>query len=195
MKRRDGLTFVKKEKKIKPHHFTGLFVVFFWMAAVSFIAFVLVLIFGTRSAVIGDGMNPALYNSQEVLINKSSYLLFKPRVGDIIAFYPNGNRNSYFYIKRVVAVAGDEVLISNGHLYVNGDLFEDEDMYEKMEYAGLAENPIVLDRDEFFVLGDNRNESEDSRFGNIGAVKRDDIIGRVWYKFSLEDEKGGFIIK
>ena len=87
MKKRNGLTFVKKEKKIKPHHFTGLFVLLFWMAAVCFIAFVLVLVFGTKSAVIGDGMNPVLTNAGEVLINKSSYIIFKPRVGDIIAFY------------------------------------------------------------------------------------------------------------
>lgn len=193
MKKRQGLTFVKKEKKIKPHHFTGLFVLLFWMAAVSFIAFVLVLVFGTKTAVIGDGMNPVLYNFGEVLINKSSFVLFKPRVGQIIAFYPNGNKNSYLYLKRVVAVGGDEVLIENGHLYVNGSLFEDEDLYETMEYAGLAEEPIVLAKDEYFVLGDNRNDSEDSRYGNIGPVKRDDIIGRVWFRFKTDDKKAKII--
>lgn len=193
MKKRNGLTFVKKEKKIKPHHFTGLFVLLFWMAAVSFIAFVLVLVFGNKSAVIGDGMNPVLTNGGEVFINKSSYIIFKPGVGDIIAFYPNGNKNSYLYLKRVVAVGGDEVLIENGHLYVNGNLFEDEDFYEPMEFAGLAENPIVLQKDEFFVLGDNRNDSEDSRFGNIGPVKRDDIVGRVWFRIKTDGVKDGFL--
>ena len=192
MKKKKGLTFVKKEKKVKPHHFTGFFILLFWLAAVSFIAFVLVLVFGTRSAVIGDGMNPELVNSQEVLINKSSYLLFKPKVGDIIAFYPNGNKKSYMYIKRVVATGGDTVLIENGHLYVNGELFEDEELYEVMEYAGLAENLITLNKDEYFVLGDNRNDSEDSRYGNIGPVKGEDIVGRVWYHFKSGEEKAGF---
>ncbi len=171
MRKKKGLTFVKKEKKVKPHHFTGFFILLFWLAAVSFIAFVLVLVFGTKSAVIGDGMNPELVNSQEVLINKSSYLLFKPKVGDIIAFYPNGNKKSYMYIKGEVATGGDTVLIENGHLYINGELFEDEDLYEMIEYAGLAENLITLNKDEYFVLGDNRNDSEDSRYGNIGPVK------------------------
>ena len=192
MKKKKGLTFAKKEKKVKPHHFTGFFILLFWMAAVSFIAFVLVLVFGTRSAVIGDGMNPELLNSQEVLINKSSYLLLKPRVGDIIAFYPNGNKKSYLYIKRVVAVGGDTVLIENGHLYINGELFEDEDLYETMEFAGLAENLITLGKDEYFVLGDNRNDSEDSRYGNIGPVNGEDIVGKVWYHFKIGDKKAGF---
>ncbi|MCR5848434.1 MAG: signal peptidase I [Lachnospiraceae bacterium] len=193
MKKRKGLTFIKKEKKIKPHHFTWVFVLLFWMAAVSFIAFVLVLIFGTRSVVIGDSMNPLLYNSEVVLINKSSFLILKPQVNDIIAFYPNGNTKSHFYIKRVVAVPGDKVLIQNGRLYVNDELFEFEGLYEPMEYAGMAENEIVLEKDEFFVLGDNRKESEDSRYGNIGPVKRDDIIGRVWFHFKYGDEKAGLV--
>ncbi len=193
MKKKNGLTFVKKEKKIKPHHFTGLFILLFWMAAVTFIAFVIIMIFGSRTAVIGDSMKPVLYNSQEVLINKASYILFKPKAGDIIAFYPHGNKNSHLYVKRVVAEGGDTVLIQNGHLYVNGDLFEDEDLYDYMEFAGLAENEIHLEKDEVFVLGDNRNDSEDSRYGNIGPVKGDYVVGKVWFHFSTEDEKIGFM--
>ena len=192
MKKKHELTFIKKEKKIKAHHFTGVAVLLFWFAAVTFISFVLVMVFGTRVAVVGDSMNPVLFNSQEVLINKASYIILRPRVNDIIAFYPNGNRNSHFYIKRVVALPSDTVLIENGHLYVNGELFEDEGMYEAMSYAGLAENEYKLENDEYFVLGDNREESEDSRYGNIGPVKRDDIIGRVWFHLKYENEKAGF---
>lgn len=192
MKKKHELTFVKKEKKIKPHHFKGVFVLLFWMVAVSFIAFVIILIFGNRTAVIGDGMNPVLYNSQEVLINKASYILFGPRVGDIVAFYPNGNKNSHYYIKRVVATPGDTVIISDGHLYVNGYIFEDEGKYPPFEYAGLAENEIKLEKGEYFLIGDNRNNSEDSRYGNVGPVDRDYIAGRVYFHFSFEDKKMGF---
>ena len=194
MKRRkkDGLTFVKKEKKIKPHHFKGAFLLLFWMAAVSFIAFVLVLIFGNRSVVIGDSMKPELYNSQQVLINKAAFVILKPKVNDIVAFYPNGNKNSHLYIKRVVAVPGDTVLIKDRHFYVNGSLFKDEGLYDYIEFAGLAEDEIVLGNGEYFVLGDNRNESEDSRYGNIGSVELDDIVGKVWFHFSIDDEKAGF---
>jgi len=191
-KRRDGLTFVKKEKKIKPQHFTSLFIFIFRLVAVTFIAFVLVMIFGTRTAVIGDSMSPVLNNSQQVLINKASYLLLKPRSGDIIAFYPNGNKNSHMYVKRVVATPGDTVLIEDGYLYINGFIYEDENKYEKIEYPGLAENEITLNKGEYFVLGDNRNDSEDSRYGNIGPVSIDDIVGRVWFHFTYDDNKFGF---
>ena len=193
MKKRKGLTFVKKEKVIKPHHFKGAFVLLFWMAAVSFIAFVLVLVFGTRTVVIGDGMENELYNSQEVLINKSSYIVFKPRPGDIVAFYPAGNTKTHYYIKRVVATPGDTVLIKDGHLYINGDLYKDSEMYGYIEYSGLAENEVVLEKGEFFVMGDNCNDSEDSRYGNIGPVDIDDIVGRGWLKFKYEDNKGGLL--
>ena len=192
MKKKKGLTFVKKEKKIKPHHFKGVFILLFWMAAVSFIAFVLVLLFGTKAVVIGDGMESELHNSQEVLINKTAYVLFKPRVYDIVAFYPSGNRRTHFYIKRVVATPGDTVQIIEGHLYVNGEMFKGEEEYEYIEYAGLAENEIVLAKNEYFVLGDNRNNSEDSRYGNIGPVDRDDIVGKVWFHFKSGDNKAGF---
>ena len=192
MKKKKGLTFIKKEKKVKPHHFTGFFKMLFWMAAVSFIAFVIILIFGTKSAVIGDGMFPKYSNGQEVLINKSAYLLFKPKVGDIIAFYPNGNKKSYLYIKRVVATYPDTVIIKNGRLYVNDEVYKDEEHYDKMEFAGLAQNPVKLEKGEYFVLGDNRNDSEDSRYGNIGPVNQDDIVGRVWFHLKHGDNKGGF---
>lgn len=192
MRKKKGLTFYKKEKKIKPSHFKYVFLMIFWMAVVSFIAFVIVLIFGTRAAVIGDGMEPNYYNSQEVLINKAAYIILSPKVGDVVAFYPNGNSNSHYYIKRVVAIPGDKVIIKDGHLYVNGKLFADEDKYDVIEYAGFAENEITLAKDEYFVLGDNRNNSEDSRHGNIGPVKRDNIDGKVWFHFACDEADVGF---
>ena len=109
-----------------------------------------------------------------------------------MAFYPNGNTNSHYYIKRVVAVPGDKVVVKNGHLYVNDKLYYDEDKYDIIEYAGFLENEIILANDEFFVLGDNRNNSEDSRHGNIGPVKRDNIDGEVWFHFSCDESDLGF---
>ena len=134
-----------------------------------------------------------LKHGEQVLLDRITYQFTSPGRGDVIAFYPNGNKNSYLYLKRVVAVGGDEVLIENGHLYINGSLFEDEDLYEPMEFAGLAETPIVLEKDEYFVLGDNRNDSEDSRYGNIGPVNRDDIVGRVWFRYKIDDKKAKII--
>lgn len=193
MKRKHELTFYQKEKKIKPYHFKGAFVLIFWMLALSFVAFVLVLLFGMKTSVVGEGMEPSLYNSQEVLIDRTAYLVFNPKVGDIIAFYPNGNENSHYYVKRVVGLPGDTLYIEGGHLYVNGYIFKDEGLYDFMDYSGLLENELTLKEDEYFVLGDNRNESEDSRYGDIGPVKKSLIEGRVWFRFKCNDQKMGFV--
>ncbi len=193
MKKNHELTFYQKEKKIKPYHFKGAFALLFWMAALSFVAFVLCMLFGMKTSVVGDGMLPEFSNSQEVLINKTSYIIFSPKSGDIIAFYPNGNKKSHLYVKRVVAVPGDTIYIEKGHLYVNGYIHKDEGKYESMDFAGILENEVTLKNDEYFVLGDNRNDSEDSRFDDIGLVKKDFIEGRVWFRLKNDDIKTGFV--
>jgi signal peptidase I len=165
----------------------------FAMAVTVFIAFVLVYNFGIRTSVIGVSMEPALYNSQEVLINRLIYQLTPPKKGDVIVFLPNGNPNSHLYLKRVVAVPGETVQIIGGYLYVGGVLYDEGDDIDKMEDPGIAANPLTLKSDEFFVLGDNRNNSEDSRSGNIGVVSREVISGKAWFKLALGEAKMGFI--
>jgi signal peptidase I len=193
MPRKKGLTFIKKKKRIKKSHITELVIMLFAMAVTVFIAFVLVYNFGIRTSVIGVSMEPVLYNSQEVLINRLIYQLMPPKQGDVIVFLPNGNPNSHLYLKRVVAGPGDTVQIIGGYLYVDGVLYDEGDDIDKMEDAGIAANPLRLGSDEFFVLGDNRNNSEDSRSGNIGVVNRGVITGKAWFKLALGDAKMGFI--
>ncbi len=191
-RRRRGLSFYEKKEKMKPGTWKEIFSYVFWIFSVSFAALVLVLLFGMRTSMIGVSMEPTLYNSQEVFINKISYLLFSPGRGDVIVFQPNGNENAHYYIKRVVGLPGETVQIKNGQVYIDGKLLED-DNFDKIETEGLAETPYLLGEDEFFVLGDNRNNSEDSRSGNIGAVHRDHIIGRAWFCLAKEDVGIGFI--
>lgn len=92
----------------------------------------------------------------------------------------------------MVAVPGQKVQIIDGMLYVDG-VPEEEEIYDKMEDAGIAENEILLGSDEYFVLGDNRNSSEDSRSGNIGAIRKDTIIGKAWFHMAAGDESMGLI--
>lgn len=191
MGKRRGLSFYKKKKKISAAALKEIASWIFGIFAAVFIAFVTVYAVGMSVSMVGVSMEPAIANGQQVLINRYAYLLVKPKAGDVVAFLPNGNRNSHYYVKRVVAGPGDTVEIRDGRLYVNGLQVIEE--YDKMAEAGIAENPVTLGADEYFVLGDNRNNSEDSRSANIGLVKGKDIVGRVWFKLKQGGNAMGFV--
>ena len=193
MANKKGLTFIKKKKRIKKAHIVELVILLFSIMVTVFFAYVLVFTFGIRTSVIGVSMEPVLYNGQEVLINRLVYQLTAPKKNDVVVFLPNSNPNSHLYLKRIVAVPGETVQIIGGWLYVNGNLFDQDDSIDKMEDAGIAATPIRLRADEFFVLGDNRNNSEDSRSGNIGVVTREEITGKAWFKLPLGEISMGFI--
>ena len=190
--RHKGLSFYKKKKRISAALVKEIMVWCFGIFAAVLIAFAVVYAVGMSTSMIGVSMEPELYNGQRVLINRYAYLMSSPKVGDVIVFLPNGNHNSHYYIKRVVAVPGDTVQIIGGRLYVNGEQIVDE-RYDKMAEAGIAENPLLLGTDEYFVLGDNRNSSEDSRSANIGPVRSSDILGRVWFHMGCDEEGIGFV--
>ena len=193
MARKKGLSFIQKKKRVKKSHITGLLMFLFAAVVTIFFAFVLIYTFGIRTSVIGVSMEPQLYNGQEVLINRLIYQLTAPKRGDVVTFLPNGNPNSHIYLKRVVAVPGESVQIISGYLYVDGDLYDDGESFDRMEDGGIAVNELRLASDEFFVLGDNRNNSEDSRSGNIGIVNRELISGKAWFKLPHDDKEMGFI--
>ncbi len=193
MRRRSkGLSFYEKKKRISSRVLREIFTMIFGTLAAVLVAAVLVFSVGIRTNVIGVSMEPSLYNGQKILINRFVYKLKSPKTGDVIVFLPNGNQNTHYYVKRVVAVPGDKVQIINGQLYVN-DIPEEDDSYDKMEDAGIAVNEIILENDEYFVLGDNRNISEDSRSGNIGPVNKNTIYGKAWFHMSIDNYGAGFI--
>ena len=108
-----------------------------------------------------------------------------------MAFLPNGNENSHYYIKRVVAGPGDKVRIADGTMYVNGQ--QSIWVKERILDAGIAENELILGSGEYFCIGDNPNNSEDSRSANIGPVDEDDIVGKAWFHLKSSTEGMGFI--
>jgi len=191
-RKRRGLSFYERKEKMKPSTWKEIFSYIFWMFTVSFLAFVIVLAFGMRTSVIGVSMEPTLCNSQEVFINKLAYLVLSPGRGDVIVFQPNGNENAHYYVKRIIGLPGETVQIRGGQVYIDGEKLEGYE-FDRMETAGLAETPYLLGDDEYFVLGDNRNNSEDSRSGNIGAVHRDYIVGQAWFCLAKENVGMGFI--
>lgn len=186
-RRRKGLQFYQKEKKINSELLKDIFELMMGTLVAIFLAFAITYFVGMRTSVIGDSMEPALYNGQEILINRFIYKISSPQRGDVIVFLPNGNQKTHYYVKRVMALPGETVQIKNGKVYIDGELLEEDDSYDKIADAGIAENEIVLNDNEYFVLGDNRNSSEDSRSGNIGAVDGSNIIGKAWFRLKCDE--------
>lgn len=147
------------------------------------LALIIVVSFAYTITNVGISMEETIAHNQNVFVNRTKYILFAPRVSDVIVFKQGANE--HIYIKRVVATPGDSVQIVDGHLYVNDVLVKST--YDKMANPGIAEQKIVLGEDEFFVLGDNRNNSEDSRSDTMGLIKRDEIIGKAWFALPSTD--------
>ena len=189
-----GLDFNhRRRKKINAGVLKEILSWLFWIGISAITAVVLVIVFGLRTNVVGNSMEPHLYAGQEILINRLVYQISEPKFGDVIAFQPNGNENAHYYIKRVIGVPGDTLVIRNGRVYINDTELEEDGSYDKIADPGIAESEINLKDGEYFVLGDNRNFSEDSRSGNIGIVKHDYIIGKVWFKLSDKLENIGLV--
>lgn len=181
MRRKKGLSFQKKRRVIQTSTIQSAFL---W-AGECVLAFaigcVLVYYFMTSLTCVGQAMEPSVGSGNQVLVNRFIYSLASPKAGDVVVFKPNGNENSHYYMRRVIGVPGDTVQIKEGFVYVNDELFETGIGNEQMDYAGVAEEEIKLGKDEYFVLGDNRNASEDSRNADIGNVRKGDIYGKAWF--------------
>lgn len=164
-----------------------------WMlkiAIVCAVAFVLVLFFGKRVSNIGDSMNPEIENGDIVLVNTLIYNAKNPSRGDVIVFKPQGDETMHSYMKRVIGLPGETVEIKDGEILINGEKIEEDYKTTKIDDPGIVEEPITLGGDEFFVLGDDRQNSEDSRMADIGNVKRTEIEGKVWFVIAPKDHFG-----
>lgn len=137
-------------------------------------------------------MEPRLSNEDNLIVDKITYRFKNPERFDIIVFPFQYDKNT-FYIKRIIGLPGETVYIDyDGNIYINDELLVEGYGKEVIEDPGLAYTPITLGEDEYFVLGDNRNNSSDSRDPSVGNIKREDIIGRAWIRI-LPFDKIGFI--
>ena len=189
--RNKGLSFYKKKKKISQELLREIFSWIFGIALSVFLAAVVVIFLGKSTRVVGMSMEPTLENGQQIFIDRFLYVLSSPKAGDVVAFLPNGNENYHYYVKRVGAGPGDKVRIADGTLYVNGQ--ESKWVTERILDAGIAENEIILGNKEYFCIGDNPNNSEDSRSANIGPVEEGDMIGKAWFHLKSGTDGIGFI--
>lgn len=191
-RRNQGLNFNRSHEK-KKIDFTILREVVLWVIEIAIVlalAFVLVYFVGLRTGVVGKSMEPTLYASDEILVDRFRYKLVDPKQDDIVVFLPNGNEKSHYYVKRVVAVPGDTVQIKNGKLYINGEEYMGDADFGTIVDAGIADEEIELKADEFFVLGDDPANSEDSRYANIGNINKAYIIGKAWFVISPRSRLG-----
>lgn len=149
---------------------------------VAAIAVLLTIAFGKRESVGDAGMSPTLEHGQVVMVDRVAYNLFSPKKNEIIAFAPNGGERSVVYVRRIIGLPGDRIQILKGKIYINGEEYQDKFTTEPIKLPGLADSEVTVGEGEYFVLGDNRNLSEDSRSEAIGNVKKKDIIGKAWFR-------------
>ena len=160
-----------------------------YIVIVVIIAWGFVTFVAQRTQVSGSSMEKTLSDGDQLIVDKISYQFREPERFEIIVF-PYQYEAGTYYIKRIIGLPGETVQILDGSVYINGEKLEEHYGNEVMEEAGIAAEPVTLGVDEYFVLGDNRNQSEDSRFADMGNVKLEDIEGKVWAVLSPSDHRG-----
>lgn len=138
----------------------------------------------------GPSMENTLQDSDHLLVEKISYQFDHLNRFDIIAFYPFGRDAGEYYIKRIIAMPGETIQIKGSDIYINDELLEEDYGKDPITYAGIAAEPITLGEDEYFVLGDNRSVSYDSRSEEIGVVNKNQIGGKAIFRIWPLDEFG-----
>ncbi len=132
----------------------------------------------------GESMSPTLVENDEIMVNKMIYRLKSPKRGDVVVFKQSGQEHSYYNVKRIIGLPGETVQIKDGLVYINGNEYTEVVNTELITNSGLAASPYTLEDGEYFVLGDNRNSSVDSRFASFGTIVKDDIIGKAWIRMN-----------
>ena len=158
-----------------------------YIAAVVLLIFLIITYVGTRTEVSGDSMNDTLADGDSLWINKLSYRFGEPERFDISVFpYKDAvTGDEFFYVKRIIGLPGETIGIDHlGNIVVDGETLEESYGNEVIDeyHIGRASEPITLGEDEYFVMGDNRNNSKDSRDETVGNIKRDIIVGKVVFR-------------
>ena len=152
-----------------------------YLLVIVLLTWVIVTFVGQRTKVDGHSMEPTLSDGDNLIVDKLSYRFRDPERYDIIVF-PYQHAENTYYIKRIIGLPGETVQVIDGYMYINGKKLDEHYGAEVMEDPGIAAEPIKLGDDEYFVLGDKRNHSSDSRVASVGVLTRDMLIGRAWVR-------------
>jgi signal peptidase I len=160
--------------------FMHVFIWFMGILLTVLIAFFSVRMFCREVEIADSSMEPTLSNGEVWLINRMAYRIGTPQRGDIIVFRTESDNGSSLHVKRVIGLPGETVQISNGQMLINGETYKGDEFPSVLD-PGLAADPVTLTEGEYFVLGDNRNGSEDSRYASVGNVDESMIVGSIWF--------------
>ena len=145
------------------------------------LTWIVVTFVGQRTEVSGSSMETTLSDKDQLIVDKMTYRFRDPKRYDIVVF-PYQYQDNTYYIKRIIGLPGETVQILSGMVYIDGMRLDEHYGNEIMENPGIAEEPLTLGEDEYFVFGDNRNNSSDSRASDVGLIHRKDLIGRAWIR-------------
>lgn len=128
-----------------------------------------------------SSMEPTIAVGDRFFINRVVYKFSSPKRGDLIVFRTNASDDAALHIRRVIGLPGETIQISGGRILIDGETYKEGKDFPMISNPGLASGSITLESGEYFVLGDNRNNSEDSRYADIGMVKKRYIAGKIWF--------------
>ena len=137
-----------------------------------------------------NSMEPTLQVGERFFVNRALYKVSSPKRDDIIVYKTSGSDDAALHIGRVIGLPGETVQISNGNILINGEVYDENKNFPEISNAGLAASGVSLESSEYFILGDNRNNCEDSRYGDIGNINKKYIVGKVWFVISPKDKFG-----
>lgn len=153
------------------------------------LTFLIITYIGQRTRVSGSSMETTLSDGDNLIVDKISFRFREPNRYEIIVF-PFQHAENTYYIKRIIGLPGETIQVVDGYVYIDGELLDEHYGNEVMDESGIAQDPITLGDDEYFVLGDNRNHSSDSRDPSVGVLKRENLMGRAWIRIWPFDKFG-----
>ncbi|MBO4281284.1 MAG: signal peptidase I [Lachnospiraceae bacterium] len=142
---------------------------------------------GLAKTTVDASMTPTLEEGDRILVDRFRYKIVKPARNDVIVYCQDSDKSrkdAFYSVKRIVGLPGETVQIKNGGVYINGKEMTEIVNVDRMMISGIATYEVKLGDDEYFVLGDARNSSEDSRYASIGNIKKSDIIGYAWIRLN-----------